>query len=148
MAHTIAIDACLRSVGGIWNDKVYTALIPKNILDQNLTITHYEMLNIIVALNIWKEEWRNKRIVVTICKTGYTRDSHLAAYARNIWLITSVYDIELCFTHIPGHTNQQADLLSRWEEGSVTHLQRLKKLVPNFQWQTVWESYFEVNTEI
>ena len=86
--------------------------------------------------------------VVTICKTGYTRDSHLATYARNIWLLTSIYDIELRFTHIPGHKNQQADLLSRWDNESGANLDRLRQLIPNFKWQTVLDSYFEVNTEI
>ena len=51
-SHTIAIDACLKSVGGIWDNKVYTAAIPKDLLDRNLSITHFDMLNIIVVLNL------------------------------------------------------------------------------------------------
>ena len=79
------------------------------------------MLNIIVVLNLWGDQWHGKRInllvdnaaVVTICKTGFTRDANLAMYARNILLLTALHDIELGVTHIPGYVNKQTDLLSR-----------------------------------
>ena len=155
-AHTIEIDACLLSVGGVWDNKVYTAPIPGYWKAKNLSITHFEMLNIIVALHLWKYEWRNKCInllvdneaVVSICSKGFTRDSTLAMYARNIWLITSVLDIELIVVHVPGHKNQQADLLSRWKYYSKEHMEKLNQFVPDHRWEIVQEAYFEVNTEI
>ena len=55
------------------------------------------MVNILVALNVWEVHWTkcqvkmyiDNRCVADICNSGYTRDVHLTAIARNIWLITS-----------------------------------------------------------
>ena len=122
----------------------------------NLSITHFEMLNIVVVLHLWGEMWQGKHInllvdnaaVVTICNTGFTRDVNLAIYARNIWLLTAIYDIELKVTHIPGYVNKQADLLSRWDPNSQQHREKLKEWVPNAQWHNVPDAYFNVNMEI
>ena len=139
---------CINSVGGVFGTRVYTAVIPSQWRGKNLSITHFEMLNIIAALNIWKYEWRNKcinllvdnAVVVSICNYGFTRDSTLAMYARDIWLITSVLDVELIVTHVPGHKNRQADLISRWEYNSKPHIEKLNQLVPNYRWEIVHET--------
>ena len=34
--------------------------------------------------------------------------------ARNIWLLTFIFNIHLSVVHIPGKNNALADLLSRW----------------------------------
>ena len=97
-AETLEIDACLTHVGGIWKNAVYSALLPDNIRDNpNLSITHYKMINILVALRIWGSAWAHKKIllrydnmaVVNITRSGYTRDAHLALYIQNIWLLIS-----------------------------------------------------------
>ena len=114
------------------------------------------MLNIIVVLNLWGKFWQGKHInllvdnaaVVTICKSGFTRDVNLALYARNIWLLTAIHDIELIVTHIPGYVNKQADLLSRWVPNSQEHVDRLQMLVPNAQWHKVEDSCFHIHTNI
>ena len=49
-----------------------------------------------------------------ILTTGKARDSILAACARNVWLLTAVYNIHLTVQHIQGRSNHIADLLSRW----------------------------------
>ena len=155
-SHTIAIDACLEGLRGIWDDKVYSVSIPAEFRKEKLSITHFEMLNIIVALNIWKDAWVGKHIeilvdnmaVVTICKSGFTRDRNLASYARNIWLITSLHDIQLKITHVPGYKNKEADLLSIWQNGGVNNLQKLHQWVPNFQWEIVKQEYFKINYDI
>ena len=135
---------------------MYSVSIPLEFRKDKLSITHFEMLNIIVALNIWKDAWVGKHIeilvdnmaVVTICKTGLTGDTNLASYARNIWLITSLYDIQLKITHVPGYKNKEADLLSRWQNGGVNNLQKLHQWVPNFQWEIVKQEYFKINYDI
>ena len=52
--HTPAIDACLHGVGGVWNENVYTTTLPRFIKDnEQSNITHLEMVNIIIALQLW-----------------------------------------------------------------------------------------------
>ena len=153
-AETIAIYASLKKLGGVWDREVYSVDIPDDIKLQG-NITHFEMVNIIVALRVWKEAWRHKHVhfhvdneaVVIIYNSGYTRDTLLANFARNIWLITSVYDIKLTVAHIAGKNNNTADLLSRWQntEGNYNSLH---KLVPNVVWKDVTPEMFHINNDI
>ena len=53
--------------------------------------------------------------VVTILKTGKTKDMLLAKIARNIFMLAATLDIFLRFTHIAGIENTIADILSRWQ---------------------------------
>ena len=52
--------------------------------------------------------------VITVLRSGKTRDPYLAACARNIWYIVALDDIDLCYVHIRGERNGLADMLSRW----------------------------------
>ena len=129
---TLHIDACLQSVGGVWKQYVYTGKIPDIFQKNHFAITHYEMVNILVAIRTWGKQWESKRVViktdnmavVEICRSGYTRDVHLAAIVRNIWLLTAQYDIELSVCHVCGRNNEIADLLSRWcnSQGNIEKL--------------------------
>ena len=119
---------------------------------QNKTIVHFEMVNIMIALKLWSKDWKHKHIhfavdnaaVVTVCNTGFTRDKWLATYIRNIWLITSIHDITISVSHITGHRNVIADLLSKWDTTASTIL-KLEQLVENPQWQQLPEHIFDVN---
>ena len=107
----------------------------------NLHITQLEMLNVVVALKVWANIWANKRIkiscdnlaVVEILKSGKTRDPFLATCARNIWLITAMFNIDIILIHVPGVNNQVADLLSRWTITSNPQ-SKLMQILPQFQW--------------
>ena len=155
-AETLEIDACLTHVRGVWKNAVYSAPLPDNIRDNsNLSITYYEMINILVALSIWGSAWAHKRIllrsdnvaVVNITRSGYTRDVHLASYIRNIWSLTSTYDIQLSIVDISGKDNKVADLLSRWNSCQQNH-QQLGKLLEHPIWYEVGHEHFHVNTNI
>ena len=50
--------------------------------------------------------------VVQVPQDG--RDSQLATIARNIWMVTSLFNIQFSISHIAGKDNAIADLLSRW----------------------------------
>ena len=61
---------------------MYTAKFPAMfIIDYEFSITHYKLINILVALRVWGQVWQHKRVVfkvdnlavVTICNCGYTR---------------------------------------------------------------------------
>ena len=47
-------DTCLTPVGGIWNISVYSAPIRQELTDNpHLSITHFEMVNVLVAMPLW-----------------------------------------------------------------------------------------------
>ena len=154
-AHTIAIDASLERVGGVWANEVYSIALPAKLKAGRHSITHFEMINILVARKLWGQRWQHKHInlyvdnqaVVTICNTGYTRDTELATYLRNIWLITSIWDIHVTVHHIPGYKNKVADCLSRWQGTEQCSL-KLSSLVPQAQWCDLSQDVFEVNYDI
>ena len=153
---TIEIDACLQGMGGVWGNRVYTTPIPDALQTQHeLSITQYEMLNILIALRVWGHMWRHQRVVfkvdnlavVTVCGRGYTKCRHLGAMTRNIWLLTAMWDIELEVVHIPGKHNKIADMLSRMDshkafEATINHLIR------DPIWHQIDPSFFEINYDI
>ena len=152
---TLEIDACLNKVGGVWMNYVYSAEIPQYFKDKSLSITHFEMLNILVAIKLWGSKWLGKKVklktdnmaVVQVCNTGHTRDMELASYIRNIWLLTSMQDIELVVEQIPGKVNKTADLLSRWSDDQKCK-NSLEILVKNPIWCDVSDECFQVNYTI
>ena len=154
--HTTAIDACLTGVGGVWGNEIYTAQLPREwVGNNNYNINHFEMVNILVAIRLWGEQWSHQHVrlyvdnasVVQVCNSGYTRDSFLAQCIRNIWLHTSVWDICLEVHHIPGYRNKTADLLSRWQNNhSCNH--SLNELISNPVWCNVQPSLFQLNEQI
>ena len=103
----------------------------------NYNIAHLEILNIVVALKVWAQQWANKCIkihcdnmaVVEALRNGRARDNILALMARNIWLICAMYNIHIIVLHIPGRNNVLADLLSRWQF-SPENYQTLQQLLP------------------
>ena len=52
--------------------------------------------------------------VVCSLSSGRSWDVFWGKVARNVWLITATYDIELVVNHISGKDNRLADSLSRW----------------------------------
>ena len=94
-----------------------------------------------MTLKIWAKFWADKKVkihcdnqaVVEVLTTGKTKDSFLATCARNIWLTTAIFNIEIIVIHVPGKHNQIADLLSRWVI-TVKPEGKLRQCLPNFIW--------------
>ena len=105
---SVHLDASLTGLGGVHGQMVYALDIPRDYM--NYSIVHLEILNIMVALKVWGHCCKDKYIevfcdnlaVVQVLQTGRARDSRLATFARNIWPITSIFNIHLAITHIPG----------------------------------------------
>ena len=150
---TIFLDASLQGLGGAFNNEVYALTIPLGF--QNYDIVHLEILNIVVALKLWAKQWQNKRIeircdnmaVVEVIRSGKARDPTLAKCARNIWLLTSIFNIYLVVNHIPGQRNTLADLLSRWT-GSINNFLKLQELLPQFSWIPIHIDITKLNDSI
>ena len=133
------LDISLTRLGCCFNNLVYTLPVPVGF--NKYTIVHLEMINVLVALKLWAQAWANKRVrlycdnqaVVHVLSTGNTRDAVLGACARNIWLLTAMYNVSIDFTHISGVQNSVADLLSRWRYDTAS-MDKLYKIIPNPVW--------------
>ena len=135
----VHLDAALSDFGANFGLMVYA--LPLGEQFPHLHITQLEMLNIVVALKVWSNLWENKKVeikcdnltVVEVLDSGKTRDHFLALCARNVWLISAMFNIQLVFSHIPGKNNHIADLLSRLTI-TINPEQNLKQLLPQFIW--------------
>ena len=132
---------------------MYTSMLPDLIKDnEQLNITHFEMVNMIIAIKLWGHHWKHQKVsiktdnmaVVQICTNGYTRDMTLATYVRILWLITAKFDIELVVTHIKGKDNIMADTLSRWS-GSDNDYKVLGQCLKNPKWHNVNPELFDMD---
>ena len=151
--HSIELDASLQGIEARWGPEVYALTIPLGHI--NLNIVHLEMLNILAALRVWQEAWRNSKVaiacdnlaVVQVLNSGKTRDLTLAAIARNIQFQIAKMNIDLKVSHIPGKVNIIADLLSRWNSRSNAHTM-LHELLPSHQWVPVNDSHIMIDWSI
>ena len=135
-------DACLIGIGGDWKNFVYQLNIPLGY--RQMGIVHLEMINIVVTLKLFKDLWSGQKIlircdneaVVTVLKTGHTKESFLEACARNVWFLAACSDINLQYEHVRGIHNRTPDLLSHWQ-GSMADFEKLSTFVPNPTWLPV-----------
>ena len=67
---------------------------------------------------------------------GRARDSILASCARNVWLLTAMFNVSLTVSHIQVAKNNVADLLSRWYHTSDNEV-KLAQYVKNPVWMNV-----------
>ena len=151
--HTVYLDACLTGLGAIFGHHIYSLPIPIGYNDY--TIVHLEILNIVVALKLWGESWQDQVIeimcdnmaVVEVLTSGRARDPTLATCARNIWLLTALFNIQLLVKHVPGVQNQTADLFSRWQN-TDSQIAKLNSLVPECEWMLVHLDHTHLNKNI
>ena len=112
-------DACLTHLGGRSGNLIYHLPIAKGY--RNWTIVHLEMVNILLAVRPFKYLWASKKVlkhcdnaaVVTVLRSGKTRDPYLGACVHKVWYVVATYDIDLQYTHIRGIKNKVTDALSR-----------------------------------
>ena len=89
----------------------------------NYSIVHLEMLNIVVVLKIWTYQWKDKKIqikcdniaVVEELLSSRTKNAILGTCARNIWMLSALFNIHIEIEYITGKPNVIADLLSRYK---------------------------------
>ena len=153
MNYSIELDASLQGLGARWGNRVYAMSLPLGYLD--LQIVHLEMLNILAAIRVWQDHWRDKKVciacdnwaVVQVLNIDRTRDLTLAAIARNIQYQAAIGNIHLQVTHIPGNKNVIADLLSRWKNTVNPH-SLLKFHLPNFAWEEITQQNIDIDWSI
>ena len=151
----IELDACLTGVGGRYNNQVYQYQFRNNEVPCTFSIVHLEMWNVLIGIRIWAKQWANRAIVIKcdneavvgVVNNGVTRDSALAAMARNIWFVTASHNIRFQVVHIPGVNNMCADLLSRWGS-TVNRCQKLQAQIPEPVWLKVTSEHMYIDTNI
>ena len=127
------LDACLQGMGAIFNDLIYNVPTPEIL--KGAPIATHEMFNILVAIRMFAKNLHHKMInvfcdnaaVVTILKSGKTKDPLLATITRYIFMEVAQLDIFLKFSHISGVSNTISDLLSRWKNTDA-QIKQLYKL--------------------
>ena len=115
----VHLDACPYGLGGIFDSQVFALPLAQEY--RHVNIAYLEMLNTLVVLKVWHSQWAGLKVlikcdnqaVVSVLNSGRSRDQVLAEYARNIFLRTSTFNIDLKVVHVPGKLNDVADLLSR-----------------------------------
>ena len=148
------VDACLTGIGAFVDGQVYHHEIPY-CYRLSLTIVHFEMLNVMVALRLWGESWTNATVkvhcdnaaVVSILNSGSSRDPFLAAAARTLWLIKAQYNIKLIVTHIRGTDNTYADILSRWSHFKGSN-SSVVQFLTKCRWNTIDVNWLQPNFNI
>ena len=94
----VELDGSLQILGAMCDQEIYAIALP--IGDQNYNIVNLEMVNILVAIRTWSPQWQGKKViihcdnqaVVSILRSGHTRDMTLAAMALNISMATEKDD--------------------------------------------------------
>ena len=117
----LELDACLTGCGAWTGTQCYAKQFPSFVLDRRHTIAHLELLNIAVALKVWRNQWAGQRVRVwtdnanaaIAVQTGRSRDEFMAECVREIFFYSAAFDIELHVLHRPGVQLQRADALSR-----------------------------------
>jgi hypothetical protein len=136
--YEVYTDASLSGIGARFENKVYAYPIE----GRGENIAYWEALNVLVALRTWADKFMHKTVrvwcdnsaAVSIFQTSKGSDKILQAIARNIWLLSAIWDINLVCEHIPGEQNHVADLLSRWR----SHRNPVAKLYELLNGQPEW----------
>ena len=118
---TLELDACTTGCGAFTGTHYYAEQFPSEVLQQQHPIAHLELLNIVVALKTWADEWAGHRILVfcdnmnscIAIQSGRTRDQYMQSCVREIFMWSARHDIELIAQHRPGVQMVRADALSR-----------------------------------
>ena len=102
--HTIELD-------GMGDGKTLSTTCQYQEVFKIWTIVHLEMVNIILALRVFRPMWSGRRVivrcdndaVVQVLSHGRARDPFHAACARNVCYILA--DIDASFVHVMGKNN-------------------------------------------
>ena len=155
--HQVELDACLTGCGAVAGSEYYAATFPTEVVAQDHTIAHLELLNIVVAIKVWRHRWSGWTVQifcdnlnsVYILQTGKSRDTFMGACAREIFFHTAAHDIEIQACHRPGLEMVWADALSR--EHTHERFARAVEMDPHLRESTritVPEEYFQIRNEL
>ena len=108
--HQVELEACLTGCGAVVGDQFYAVAFPQEVLSREHTIAHLELLNVAIAVKVWRERWSGWTVQVYcdsmksvfVLQTGKSREHFMRECAREIFLYTAVCDIDIQVCHRPG----------------------------------------------
>ena len=123
----VSTDACLSGCGAWIEGECFSTEFPQHILALQLHINALELLTIAVALKIWGDRWKGKRIQVfcdnmasvNVINSGATREGFQQKCMREILFFAAKHQFEIRARHIAGVDNRISDLLSRAHLGGA-----------------------------
>ena len=116
--------------GPISMARTFTLLSPSPILCQfGHDINILELLTTMVTLKLWGKLLCSKRVIlqcdnensVLAINSGHSLVPGMHLCLREIWFLTTRYDIDIFAQHVAGVDNSIADHLSRWHLSLVHH---------------------------
>ena len=116
----LATDACLNfGCGGTFGSHWFYGSWPH--AWKELDIAPKELFAILVAVYLWKDDLRNKQVILhtdnmacyQVWRSGAAKDPNMMRFMRPLFSLCASHNINLLLHHIPGHCNVLADLLSR-----------------------------------
>ena len=145
--------ASLTGLGGRWRNLVYHLPVPRGFM--NWSIVHLEMVNILLAVRLFQAQWSGHKVlircdneaVISVLRSGRTKDPYLGACARNIWYVSALANIDLQHVHIRGLDNGVADLLSHWK-GSPCDISKLLSQIQDPVWVPVSIKLLDIDPEL
>ena len=121
--------------GGIFRNQWFQGKwLPHQTLDtKNISIDWQELYAIVVACYIWASVWAQKRIifycdnqaVVSIINSKRSKSTRIMDLVRALTLKTMKYNFYFKAIHVPGHSNDIADSISRFQQT------RFRRLAPH-----------------
>ena len=121
----LELDACLTGCGATNGDQFYSEVFPDFVLRGQHPIAHLELLNIVVAVKMWQDQWAGRRVRVSCdnmnaclaIQNGCSRDQFVQSCIRELFFVTARRDIELWAKHCLGKDMGRADALSHMHLG-------------------------------
>ena len=124
-----------QGFGGIFRNQWFQGKwLPHETLDtKNISIDWQEFYAIVVACYIWASVWAQKRIifycdnqaVVSIINSKRSKSPRIMDLVRALTLKTMKYNFYFKAVHVPGHSNDIADSISRFQQT------RFRRLAPH-----------------
>ena len=117
---TLFTDASgVLGLGAVYRSHWFSHPWPNHLLHHSINFK--ELFAIVVAAKIWGHTWRNQQVIVMsdnkpICDCWQSRsakDPNLMRLFRYLFFHAAMYNFNIMFQHLPGHSNVLADLLSR-----------------------------------
>ena len=123
----IFVDASLKGMGAKFGNKVYGVAIDRQLQD----VVHLEVANVMLAVRTWGKIlldseciiWCDNEAVVNAFQSFRIQYPFIMACVRSVWLTCAIFNIKLVVKHIPGKSNNYADMLSRYVYRTVNNPQ-------------------------
>ena len=153
----LELDSCTTGCGAYAGGEFYAEQFPPEVIQVGHPIAHLELLNVVVAVKLWAQQWANKRVKIACdnmnaclaIQTGRSRDPYMQNCVRELFVWCTIWDIEMVAEHCPGVQMTRADALSRMHtELRYKHAVEADPLLQKASRRRVPREMFELAAEL